>query len=273
MKRGFQKFAFVIAAILLVTAAFLFWGNFTAGVPVLSYHMVEDNVDNPLALGVKEFEEQMEYLSRRGYHAITPDQLTNYLQTGIPLPEKPVLITFDDGYQNNFKIAYPIMKKYGLTATIFLISDRIGTDNWYMNWDQVREMRRAGFVFGSHTLSHELLSRIPEEEIKQQLIKSREGIEWRLDVPARYLAYPGGDYNSRIEELARQSGYRAAFTVKFGRVIPGDDMFALKRIPLFQSRVSFLDFYVRLNYTTLIGELKAFKSKVVHFIKPEAVRR
>lgn len=264
MKRGSHKFAFAIAAILLVSAAFLFLGNFTAGIPVLSYHMVEDNVDNPLALGVKEFEDQMEYLSRRGYHAITPDQLTNYLQTGASLPEKPILITFDDGYQNNFKNAYPIMKKYGLTATVFLISDRIGTDNWYMNWDQVREMRRAGFVFGSHTLSHELLSAVSEDEVKKQLIKSKEGIEWRLDIPARYLAYPGGDYNFRIEELAQQSGYRAAFTVKFGRVIPGDDMFALKRIPLFQSRFSFLDFYVRLNYTTLIGELKMLK----HNLKP-----
>lgn len=268
MKRIANKAGYIIVFFLLITAAFLFLGNFTAGIPVLSYHMVEDNVDNPLALGVKEFEEQMEYLSHRGYHTITPDQLADHLQKGASLPEKPVLITFDDGYQNNFKIAYPIMKKYGLTATIFLISDRIGTDDWYMTWEQVREMRRTGFVFGSHTLSHELLSAVSEEEVKKQLIKSREGIEWRLDVPARYLAYPGGDYNFRIEELARQSGYRAAFTVKFGRVIPGDDMYALKRIPLFQSRFSFLDFYVRLNYTTLIGELKAVKYKVVHFIRP-----
>lgn len=230
-----------------------------SGIPILAYHKVEDNSSNPLALSSQEFDEQMAYLARYGFNAISPDQLLNYLQQGLPLPDKPVLITFDDGYQDNYRTAYPIMKKHGLTATVFLITDRIGQDEWYMTWDQVEEMRRNGFSFGSHTLSHTSLSTVSDDYVMFQLVKSREGAEWRLDAPVKYFAYPSGRYNENVEKLVRQAGYRAAFSVEFGRAGRDSTIYSLERIPLMRSRWSFFDFYVRLNFTSIVEVLKNTK--------------
>ncbi|BBB91965.1 MAG TPA: polysaccharide deacetylase family protein [Methylomusa anaerophila] len=237
--------------------------DLSSGIPVLNYHGVEDNVNNPLALEIKDFEDQMAYLHTKGYTAITPDQLLDYLSAGKKLPDKPVLITFDDGYANNYTNAYPILKKYGFTAVFFLITDVIGHDPWYMNWDQVKEMRQQGFQFGSHTLSHADLTKVPVAQVNLQLVKSREGIEWRLNTPVRYLAYPGGAYDSQIEKLVLQAGYKAAFSVKFGRVQKGGNLLALERIPLFKSRWTFLDFYLRLNFTKAMGKIKAVKDRYI----------
>jgi peptidoglycan/xylan/chitin deacetylase (PgdA/CDA1 family) len=243
----------------LMVLGIYFTGGLTKGVPVLSYHKVEDNSVNPLALTTQEFEEQMAYLASNGYTAISPDQLLAHLKQGAQLPEKPVLITFDDGYRDNYTNAYPIMKKYGFTATIFLLTDAIGHDDWYLDWEQVRQMRRDGFVFGSHTLSHVALTDVSEEYAMFQLVKSREGMEWRLDEPVKYLAYPTGAYDARVEKLTKQAGYEAAFTVKFGRVGKGSDLYALERLPLFGSKFTFADFYARLNFTLLVEGLKEIK--------------
>ncbi|HEY3426639.1 MAG TPA: polysaccharide deacetylase family protein, partial [Negativicutes bacterium] len=116
----YKNMLFIIVVLLLIAfAAFI---HQERNIPVLNYHQVEDNVNNPLTLSNQEFEEQMAYLHRHGYNSITPDQLIMHLRTGAALPDKPVLITFDDGYRDNYMNAYPIMKKYGFTGTVFLIT-------------------------------------------------------------------------------------------------------------------------------------------------------
>jgi len=249
---------------MLGLGAYSYFSESTTGVPVLNYHKVVDGADTPLALEIKEFDEQMAYLHENGFHTITPDQLLDYIVDGKPLPVKPVLITFDDGYQDFYVNAYPILKKYGLTATVFLITDVVGRDPGYLNWDEIIEMRQKGkgIIFGSHTLSHVALNTISSEEIMAQLAKSREGMEWRLDVPVRYFAYPGGAYNSQIEKLAQQSGYRAAFTVDLGRVNHGSDIYALERIPIYQTQRSFVNFYIRLHFTSLAASVKTVRDIV-----------
>lgn len=237
--------------------------NDSLGVPVLSYHKVEDNFGNALAIGVNEFEEQMAYLHKKGYTTISPEQLYNYLKKGTPLPPKPVLITFDDGYRDNFVNAYPILKKYGFKATIFLITDEIGGNNdRYLTWEQAIEMRRNGFSFGTHTLSHVELSGVSEDYAMFQLEKSQEAAEWRFDAPVKYFAYPGGAYNSNIENLVEKAGYKAAFSTEFGRVTKTSDIYALERIPIFRSWFTFADFYFRLNFTNVVSGLKMTKGYV-----------
>ena len=123
----------------------------TLGIPVLNYHQINDTDHNAMTVTTEEFEREMAYLEANGYHAITPDQLVSYLHGGNKLPDKPVLITFDDGYEDNYLNAYPILKKHGFTATIFLISDYMGRFDKYLQWYQVKEMSADGFYMGCHT--------------------------------------------------------------------------------------------------------------------------
>lgn len=229
-------------------------GHEIADVPVLNYHKI-DYLQHALSLSPEEFDSQMAYLANNGYHTISPDQLMAHLNYGKRLPDKPVVITFDDGYLDNYTHAYPILKKYGFTATIFVVTGLIGTDERFMNWDQVRQMQQAGFVFGSHTENHVALDQISIEQAKEELAKSRRVLKEQTGQTARYFAYPTGAYNLQIEELVREAGYRAAFTIRYGQAGPDSDPYALERIPLFKSEQSFRSFFIRLNGAPVLERL------------------
>lgn len=223
-------------------------------VPVLNYHKV-DNLNHSLSISPQEFQEQMQYLHENGYHTITPDQLVTYLQSGSALPEKPIMLTFDDGYLDNYTNAYPIMKKYGFTATIFVVTNLVGHDQRFMNWDQAREMQQDGFVFGSHTVSHVALTKLTPGEVLTELTGSRQEIGRQLGILPRYFAYPTGAYNMQIEDLVRQAGYDAAFTIRFGQVGQDSDFYALERIPIFKGQRTFRSFFIRLNAAPVLERL------------------
>lgn len=233
------------------------------GIPVLNYHLVNKQKLNALSITPEQFDEQMAYLHKNGYTTISPDQLLDYLQDNKPLPEKPILITFDDGYEDTYTEAYPILQKYNFTATVFLVTDYVDSER-YITWEQVKEMNTNGFTFGSHTLSHVSLAKISNEEAEHQLVKSREAIEWRIKKPVKYFAHPGGFYKAETGQLLQKSGYRAGFTVNLGRAQAGSDVFAIKRIPIFESANIFRSFWLRLKFTQLVvgvGEVKKIISK------------
>ncbi|WP_425060766.1 Poly-beta-1,6-N-acetyl-D-glucosamine N-deacetylase [Sporomusa carbonis] len=217
-----------------------------ADIPVLNYHKI-DSFYHSLSIPPEEFEEQMAYLHENGFHTITPDDLMSYLNHGKQLPEKPILITFDDGYQDNYTNAYPIMKKYGFTATIFLVTSLVGHDGRFMTWDQVRQMKKDGFIFGSHTVSHAPLTKLTREQVMDELVNSRKEIEHQLGTRPRYFAYPTGAYNRQIEEMVKQAGYKAAFTIRYGQAGTESNPYALERIPIFRGPHTFRSFYIRLN--------------------------
>lgn len=234
----------------------------SSGIPVLNYHQVNNEAHNMLTLSSQEFDAQMAYLSNAGYTTISPDQLVDYLQYGTSLPPKPILITFDDGYEDNYRVAYPILQKYNFTATIFLITDFIGNNGRYLSWKQVKEMHNNGFFFESHTLNHVFLTNASDEEVLSQLTKSREAIEWRLKQKAEYLAYPGGFYNQRIIELAKQAGYRSAFTINLGRDAQKCELFTLNRIPIFERSHTFLHFWLRLKFTQILITIQDIRNNL-----------
>ncbi|SMD05966.1 polysaccharide deacetylase family protein [Sporomusa malonica] len=222
-----------------------------ADVPILNYHKI-DTLHHSLSIPPQEFEEQIAYLSQNGFTTISPDQLMSYLNHSKALPEKPILITFDDGYLDNYTNAYPILKKYGFTATIFLVTNLVGHDERFMTWDQVREMQKAGFAFGSHTVSHAALTKISREQAMEELIDSRKEMEQQLGVKARYFAYPTGAYNLQVEEMVKQAGYKAAFTIRYGQAGTESDPYALERIPIFKGQQTFRSFFIRLNAAPLL---------------------
>jgi peptidoglycan/xylan/chitin deacetylase (PgdA/CDA1 family) len=258
---------FTVALFLLAVVFFWASGSIDSygGVPVLNYHGVSDHIQNPLMLHVKEFDKQIAYLHREGYHTITPQQLLAHLKTGAPLPSKPILITFDDGYRNVYENACPILKKYGMTATFFIITDFVGKNQWYkyLTWNQINEMHKEGFTIGSHTVNHLPLNTLPDKEAMTELTKSKAALERHLGVPIEYFAYPGGAYNQKVIAMLKKAGYKAAFTVHFGLAEKGENPYTLDRIPIFQKSWPFAQFYVRLMFTRLYASLKMLKTWVV----------
>lgn len=228
-------------------------------ITALNYHKV-DMLNHALSVSPQEFEEQMEYLYKEQYNTITPDQLMAYLKYGKELPDKPIMITFDDGYLDNYTNAYPIMKKYGFTATIFLVTNLVGHDPRFMTWDQVREMQQTGIVFGSHTVNHTSLTSLTKEQIMDELTQSRDEIARQLGKPPKYFAYPTGTYNSGIEDMVRTVGYKAAFTIQYGQVGTDSDLYALERIPIFKGQKTFRSFFIRLNGAPILEGLGIYKS-------------
>ena len=151
----------------------------------------------------------MEYLRDNGYVPIPMKMYLRYLNQGISIPNKSVVITFDDGWKNQYQYAFPILKEFGYTATFYIVSGAAGTPS-YVTWDQVRELRDAGMDIQSHTKTHANLVKVLPEKALQELIDSRTVIERQVGRPVIMLAYPYYANNESVHQLVAQAGYTAA---------------------------------------------------------------
>ena len=260
MKLSRQRLAFTLLSLLVlaVIAAFVLMHS-APGVPVLNYHQVEDKDGNPLTLWQDQFEAQMAYLAAEGYTTITIDEMMDAHEHGTPLPEKPVVITFDDGYADNYEYAYPILKKYGFKATIFLIYDFTNTYPNYLTWDQISEMKASGLIrFESHTMTHANLAELASaDELRHEIADSHDLLSEKLGYDMQYIAYPGGRVNPQIEEITRAAGYRGGFTVHYGLSTPSEGAYQMDRIPIFGANMHTLTrFKLRLAFAPLIAPLE-----------------
>ena len=229
------------------------------GVPVLNYHQVEQKNGNPLTLWPDQFEAQMAYLAEEGYTPITIDEMMDALENGAPLPEKPVIITFDDGYADNYEYAYPILKKYGFKATIFLIYDFTNAYPNYLTWEQIDEMKQSGLIrFESHTMTHANLAELDSaDELRHEIADSHDLLSAKIGYDMHYIAYPGGRVNPEIEEITRAAGYRGGFTVHYGLSTPTEGRYQMDRIPIFGANMHTLTrFKLRLAFAPLIAPLE-----------------
>ena len=200
---------------------------------IFNYHQINDVDENMLTVSTTEFETQMAWLEGNGYQTITVSELLDFLEGKGSLPERPVLITFDDGYIDNYQCAFPILKKHNMKACIFLISEYISLYPNYLTWEQLTEMQASGIEFGSHTVDHNVLTELSPNSVNHELADSKSVLEKRLGRRVDVLAYPCGFTNEYIKSRVNFSGYRAAFTVNLGNVHPGDDLYALNRVPIF----------------------------------------
>jgi peptidoglycan/xylan/chitin deacetylase (PgdA/CDA1 family) len=265
MLRFNKKLFLWLAPLFILLLAVLIYLPFSSfsGIPVLNYHKVDTGGTGALTLSPEEFDEQMAYLKEAGYTTISPQQLIEHLEAGTQLPSNPILITFDDGYEDNYRVAYPILQKYNFTATIFVVTDFPDNDKNYLTWAQIKEMQDSGITFASHTLSHVVLTKEGDEALKAQLVNSRQGLEYRLHQKVETLAYPGGYYDKRVIAAAKEAGYRAAFTINFGRTHKNPNLFSLNRIPIFKcTSNTFLHFWLRLKLTQEMLALENLKSSL-----------
>ena len=260
VKFSYSRLLFLLLTVLgllLITACVLM--RSAPGIPVLNYHQIEEKDGNPLTLWPDQFEAQMAYLADEGYTTITIDEMMDSIENGTPLPEKPVIITFDDGYADNYEYAYPILKKYGFKATIFLIYDFTNTYPGYLTWAQINEMKASGLIrFESHTMTHANLAELTSiDELHHEIADSHDLLSEKLGYDMQYIAYPGGRVNEEIEEITRAAGYRGGFTVHYGLSTPAEGRYQMDRIPIFGANMHTLTrFKLRLAFAPLIAPLE-----------------
>ena len=192
-----------------VTPEFTFNGPGEVTVPILLYHHIGySQKDSLYYVSPEEFEKQMNLLYQWGYRTITVEQLAEAIQRGAQLPNRPILLTFDDGSETVYTDALPIMQKYGFTGTAYIVYNYIGA-GLFMDREEVRELYAAGWEIGSHSVSHlELPSRPGKQE--DEIVSSRRRLESYLDLPVLSFAYPFGAYDSDSLGFVKFAGYIAA---------------------------------------------------------------
>jgi len=229
----------LIIAAIIIFAALLACLRFSRAVPVLMYHRVSDIPGDRISMPPEKFTAQMRYLRDHGFHAVSLAELHRHLSYGAPLPPRPVVLTFDDSYEDNLTTALPIMQEYGMKGTVFVISDWIGRMNEWesgqprcrlLSWEQLAEWRLAGMEIASHTMTHPHLDRLTDEEITRELAGSKRAIEEHLGIPVHFLCYPYGDLSPRIKRLTRDCGYLGGVAIFQNAPLWRDDPYALRRV-------------------------------------------
>jgi peptidoglycan/xylan/chitin deacetylase (PgdA/CDA1 family) len=208
----------------------------SATLPILMYHHVDDvprilfdrqRID--LTVSPLAFRRQLELIEANGARSVSLADLMHYLRGGEPLPERAVVLTFDDGYDDNYRVAYPLLRQFGMSATFFVVANLVGKPG-YMTWEQLREMQLNGMAVESHSLDHVDLAIQPRAELQHQLSESRRVLERGLLRPVRYLNYPSGRYTPAVIAAARTAGYEAAVTVNHGFVQERARPYELSRV-------------------------------------------
>jgi len=231
--------------IIFLAAVFLFAGIAASflrknyAVPVIMYHRVLTNPDPgyKLAVSSRDFYRQMRFLKENNFNVLPLSELVRLVGEKKKLPPRTIAITFDDGYRDNYICAFPILKKFRLPATIFVIVDEIGRINSSgirdrVSWEEIALMRDSGVVsIGSHSLGPEPLINIDsEKEIRNQIFNSKRILEEKLGEEVSIFSYPEGMFNQKIKDLVIAAGYKGAVATVPGREYPDDDIFTLKRI-------------------------------------------
>lgn len=199
-------------------------------VPILMYHSISYGKDNPVRLPLKKFEEELKYLKDNGYYTITLTDLYRYFMRSTPIPKKSVVLTFDDGYVDNYTAMLPALKKYNFKATIFVITSNIDKNANYLTSKQLIEMEKYGVDIESHTVNHENLKDMPKEKQLETLIKSKKDLEKILNKQVNYFAYPFGGYSKTSIEAVREAGYKMALTTDGRWSSKSDGILSLHRV-------------------------------------------
>ncbi len=185
------------------------------------------------------FKFQMSYLKAAGFEVVPLTDIAEVARKG-GSGKRLVALTFDDGYRDFYENAFPVLKKYGLPSTVFVVSDLVGKENVWdsaegrareklLGWKEMSRLSKEGVTFGSHTRSHPFLSRLASAEIEDEVAGSKSGLEERLQTPVESFCYPYGDYDARIVKEVRKAGYKAAVTTQRGLVHRNDNPFELRR--------------------------------------------
>lgn len=265
--RAFIRIAVAVA--LLATVFYFTWASPRYAVPMLTYHGF--NYEKGLMFVTPEnFEKQMRYLKDKGFNVISLNELVEGIKIKKDFTRNTVVITIDDGYKNNFTYAYPVLKKYGFPATIFLIADEIGTNEEFLSWSEVREMSKNNISFGGHTRSHVYLPEVDKEDtLWDEIYGSKKIIEDNVGILADYFCYPKGGFTQKAQMYVKKAGYKGACTTNRGKhILDPINVYELRRISVrdddpyfsFSNLIDSIGFRVKLSgyYNIFRSEKKGY---------------
>jgi len=200
-------------------------------IPVICYHSINKDPSgkSPIIISPEKFRQHLQTIKDNGYTTLTMSQFNDYIFGDKPIPEKSVLLTFDDGYMDNYTNAFPILKEFNMNATVFVISSYLDGDI-YMSPSNIKEMSDYGIDIESHTVSHLRLSELSYEQQFNELKNSKQTIEKITGKPVISIAYPEGKYNEDTTKAVLETGYSMGFTIDRGYVGIGDNSTLLSRL-------------------------------------------
>jgi peptidoglycan/xylan/chitin deacetylase (PgdA/CDA1 family) len=232
----------------------------TARVPILMYHHVgelppdADAIRTSLTVSQERFEAEMNFLADQGYHTIHLADLVNHLQSGAPLPDKPIVLSFDDGYDDNYVNVFPTLKDFGMVGTFFIITNIADANSYgYMTWDQILELALNGMEIGSHGATHKYnLGQTFDRTQRAEIVPPDQRFREKIPNWTPIFSYPSGSYNQYTLDLLHDMGYIAAVTTKQGTFQSSDMPLELRRIRI-RGEWSMEQFLYWFNYYGNLG--------------------
>jgi peptidoglycan/xylan/chitin deacetylase (PgdA/CDA1 family) len=207
----------------------------TADVPIVMYHHVgllppnPDAIRRDLTVSPELFERTLEQLQEKGIGTVTMAELFDHFTGGPALPQRCAILTFDDGYDDNYEFAFQMLKQRGMVGTFFISTDFVERPG-YLTWDQIKEMADAGMEIAAHSANHPDFRKLGPAELRRQLVEPKAQLEEATGKPVRFMAYPAGMYNPAVMAATRAAGYEAAVTVLHGTRHTPSLAFELRRV-------------------------------------------
>lgn len=238
----------LLAFALLVFISWLTLTPAPQGVLVLEYHHISDDVADEgwsYAVPVADFKEQLDYLQAQGYTTISMQDFMRAKKGKQELPEKPVILTFDDGYEDNYTNLLPLLEERGMKGTVYMVTNSIGRKG-YLSWNQLRDMQNRGIELGSHTANHQPLTSLDREKQAEEMKLSKLLMEWNGLKTIFTFSYPNGAYDEGMPELLKENEYLTAVTGDGGLNTFKTNPYLLQRTNIPHPRLGLVEFKLRL---------------------------
>lgn len=235
--------------------------------PVIMYHSINPDRQNGSLLVVtpENFRRQMDFLKKHRYNVISLEEAGRFIKNKKRPPARTIAITFDDGYQDNYTYAFPILKEYNFPATIFIVVNEVGNPpQKRLGWEEIKLMQDSGLItFGSHTANHPNLAGVSSPEtMRDEIQGSKKILEEKLGRKVESFCYPGGRFTKAARQAAIDAGFKLAVATNPGKSIPNDDVFLIKRIRISKNCDNLFIFWVETSgYYNLMRESKGKKNE------------
>ncbi len=236
----------------------------TDGVIILEYHTITDTPDEDSErynVRPNDFAAQLDYLQENGYNTITALEYMKWRRGKINLPKKNVILTFDDGYEDNFQYMMPILQAHGMKAVVYVITNEIDKDG-YLKLDQLKKMQDRGIEIGSHTANHRALVGLTKKDLKHELEASKQFLEWSGISPVLSISYPNGAYDDEVIKAIESAGYLTAVTGDAGLNNMQTNQYLLQRVNIPEPRLGIFEFKLRLLKAKIFSTLRINQHKI-----------